>query len=139
MDLFPPDWFLFVAPVWIAMVVLASILYRHHLGKPIHPRLPSNAVFAERGASAPFASRCLLVSVTETELAFVPQFPFNLMFLPEIYRLERTIPLAAIKQVDTPKRLLGCNVVVTYGDRRRVLRLRLREPLAFIEALRLPR
>ncbi len=126
------------APAWIAVVVLASILYRRYTGKPIYPRLPANAVFAERGASGPFASRCLLVAVTETDLTVVPQFPFNLMFLPEVYRLERTIPLASIKQVDTPKRLLRSNVVVTYGDARRVLRLRLEEPPAFVKALRLP-
>ena len=139
MDRFPPDWIFVVAPAWIAMVVLASILYRRYSGKPVYPRLPPNAAFAERGASAPFASRCLLVSVSETELTVVPQFPFNLMFLPEVYGLERTIPIAAITRVDTPTRLFGSNVVVTYGGARRTMRLRLREPLAFVKALRLPR
>lgn len=139
MDRFPPDWLFMVAPAWIAVVVIASILYRRHLGKPVYPRLPSNAIFAERCASGPFASRCLLVGVTETDVTVVPQFPFNLMFLPDVYRLERTIPLGSIKQVDTPRRFLGSNVVVTYGDARRVLRLRLRDPLAFVKALRLPR
>ena len=83
-----------------------------------------------------FASNCLLVAVTDTTLIVVPQFPFNLMFLPAIYGLERNIPLATIKVVEIVKGFLGKSVLITYGDTDRRLRLKVREPFALENALR---
>ncbi|HEX5182944.1 MAG TPA: hypothetical protein VFW19_07305 [Allosphingosinicella sp.] len=112
-----------------------SILYRRRAGKPIHPHLPPNAAFAERGASGPWASRCLLVAVTDEAFMVTPFFPFNLMFLPEIYGLEVTIPLHAIRSVTISDRWLGSNIVIDRGEGRRKVRVRVSRPHALAAAL----
>ena len=38
-----------------------------------------------------------MVWVTQSELAVTPFFPLNLMFLPEVYGLELTVPRSAIR------------------------------------------
>ena len=136
MDQGIPTWLLFAAPTWIALVIAISVFHRLWTGKPIFPRIPANANFAERGALGDFASNCLLVAVTDTTLIVVPQFPFNLMFLPAIYGLERNIPLATIKVVEIVKGFLGKSVLITYGDTDRRLRLKVREPFTLENALR---
>lgn len=115
----------------IAMVVVASVIYRLGAGKPIYPKLPSRALYAERWASGPFAYNCLLVSVTASSLSVVPKFPFNLMFLAEIYGLERSIPLASIHSVQQT----GSNVAVLYGADQQTLRLRLSKPDQFLNTI----
>jgi hypothetical protein len=127
---------MFAAFGWVAFVVLVSIVYRRSRGKLIIPQLPPGAIFSERRASAPFAANCLLVAVTKTTLSVVPRFPFNLMFLPEVYRLEHEIPLASIVSVETPKSILGSNVIVTHGANARKVRLKVRQPLALASAIR---
>jgi hypothetical protein len=129
-----PAWFFWLAVAWPILGVLLSILYRRRAGKPLFPKVPANARYVERLGSAPFASNCLLVWVTADRLQVVPWFPFNLMFLPEIYRLERSIPISTIREVERRQSLLN-NVVVTYGDKRRRLRLRVRRPDDLVAAL----
>ena len=130
-----PGWFFWLAPAWLAFAVLASILYRRRAGKPLFPKIPANARYAERWGSGPFAANCLLVWVTADTLEVVPRFPFNLMFLPEIYGFERSIPISTIGKVERPRFSLN-NVVVTYGDEGRRLRLRVNRPDGLVAALR---
>jgi hypothetical protein len=131
-----PEWFPFVAVGWVALIIGLSVIVRRRAGKPIIPRVPDGALYAERWASGPWASNCLLVYVTDEVLSVVPRFPFNLMFLPEVYGLERTVPLRAIREVKQTRGFgFISNVAVTYGDRPRKLRLKLRDPGAFVEAL----
>jgi hypothetical protein len=95
--------------VWIAGVIAASIWYRRRKGEPIFPQAPGDAVFAETGCSGYSlrsvfsriggASNCLLVTVHDSQLAVTPSFPFNLMFLPEIYGLSVRIPVTAVAAV----------------------------------------
>lgn len=91
----------FVVPVgWLSAWIVGSIIYRQRTGKPLFPRVPDNAVFAEAWRSGRSlknlltrvggARNCLLVYVADGAVTIVPVFPFNLMFLPEIYGLERT-------------------------------------------------
>jgi hypothetical protein len=115
--------------------VLLSILYRRRAGKPLFPKVPADARYAERRGSAPFASSCLLVWVTADTLEVVPYFPFNLMFLPEVYGLERSIPISTIHKVERPRFLSLSNVIVTYGDEDRRLRLSVRRPNDLVAAL----
>jgi len=136
MDQGPPPLLLFAAAAWVALVIGASVIYRRASGKPIFPRIPVHARFADRWASGDFASNCLLVAVSDNTLTVVPRFPFNLMFLPQIYSLEHNIPLATIKRIEIMKGLFARSVLIVYGDNDRSLRLRVRDPLALETALR---
>ena len=130
----PPVWFFLAAAAFPIAALLLSILYRRKAGKPMFPKVPAIARYAERWASTPFASSGLLVWVAEDTLHVVPRFPFNLMFLPEIYHLERTIPFSAIREVERRGFCRG-KVIVTYGDERRRLRLYVRRPADLLAAL----
>ena len=101
----------FVGPlVWILLWVVASIIYRSSRGKAILPSKPKNSLFCEGWASGHSntniftklggARNCLLVAVTPDALIIQPRFPFNLMFLPEIYGLEYRIPGLNIRAVE---------------------------------------
>lgn len=136
MDQDPPIWFAFLAPLWVAAFIAASVMYRRRAGKPIFPRIPADARFVDRWASADFASNCLLVAVTDGELIVVPRFPFNLMFLPEIYGMEHRIPLKSISKVEIRKLFLSTSLFVTFGEQDRTLRLRVRDLVALEKALR---
>jgi hypothetical protein len=103
----PPTWFAFLAPAWVAIFIALSIGYRRWSGKPIFPRIPANARFAEHWASGGFASNCLLVAVTDAALIVVPRFTFNLMFLPQIYGLEHVIPLRRSRRSRREESSLG--------------------------------
>lgn len=129
-----PSWFPFLAIAWIVFVIGASIMFRRNRGKPVFPTVPTDAIYADKRASGRWARNCLLVAVTDKALSVVPKFPFNLMFLPEIYGLERTIPLRNIRDVRRLRGLgLGNNVAVDYGETE--LRLKVRNPQACIDAL----
>ena len=130
-----PDWFIWLAIGWVALVVLLSVLMRKASGKPIIPSVPANAIFAERRASGKMASNSLIVAVTPDALIVTPRFPFNLMFLPEIYRLEHTISRSAVRGVARIASRWGNNVTVTYGPHERELGLKLRDPEGFVAAI----
>jgi hypothetical protein len=92
---------------WIIAWIATSIVYRRKAHKPLFPRVPNDAVFAETRLSGRSlrnwvtriggASNCLLVYVSDSALTIVPMFPFNLMFLPEVYGLETTVPARAVR------------------------------------------
>jgi hypothetical protein len=132
-----PDWFPFAAIAWLLFVIGISIAFRRSKGRPVIPRVPDGAIYNDKWASGRWASNCLLVSVTSDALSVVPKFPFNLMFLPEIYGLERIIPVREIREVRRLRGLgVGNNVAVDYGEAE--LRLKVRNPQAFIDALARP-
>jgi len=129
-----PIWFPFAAIAWIVFVVGISVAFRRSKGKPVFPTLPDDAVYVDKSASGRWASNCLLVAVTDEALSVVPKFPFNLMFLPEIYGLERTIPVSSIREVRQLRGFgLGNNVSIDYGEAK--LRLKVHNPQAFVNAL----
>ena len=129
-----PIWFPFAAIAWIVIVIGISVVFRRSKGEPVFPTLPDGAVFVDKSASGRWASNCLLVAVTDEALSAVPKFPFNLMFLPEIYGLERTIPVSSIREVRQLRDFgLGNNVSVDYGAS--TLRLKVRNPQSFVDAL----
>lgn len=117
----------FVGPfVWILLWVVASIIYRKSRGKAILPSKPKNSLFYEGWASGHSnrniftklggAHNCLLVAVTPDALIIQPRFPFNLMFLPEIYGLEYRIPGLNIRTVEKKGRIFGKGVEMQFID-----------------------
>jgi hypothetical protein len=129
-----PEWLFWLAPVWIAFWVVLSIVVRRGRDKPIIPKVPSNALYLERSASGGMASNCLIVAVTPDALVITPRFPFNLMFLPEIYGMEHSIPRSAITQVSARRSWLS-NVTISRRDGRE-LKLKVRDPVRFVAALK---
>jgi hypothetical protein len=129
-----PSWWIWFGPAGIVFVILLSVVVRRVRGKPIFPRTPAGALFVERMASGLWAGHCLIVAVTHDVIFVTPFFPFNLMFLPEIYRLELSIPIETVRSVEESGRPVF-NILVIYGEAEKKLRLRLRNPAAFIETI----
>jgi len=139
------DWPFVFALFWIGGWIAASIIYRRINGKSVFPRSPLGAVFRERMASGwndgswigriGGASRCLLVAVTDREIVITPFFPFNLMFLPEIYGLEIRTSLSQIRRVEERRWFFRDSIIVDMGNGQR-FGLILRDPEAFKAALR---
>lgn len=139
-------WFPFIAVGWIIFAIIVSAVIRVRRGKALFPQSPSNALFSERYCSGRSfstiwarvggARNCLLVTLTETTLAVTPHFPFNLIFLPEIYGLEHSIDISAIRDVTEKKGILGSSVTVAFtGLREQRFELRLRHQNDFLHAL----
>ncbi len=139
------DWIFYFPFVWIGGGIVVSILYRRLHGKPVVPRMPRDTNYKELTASGwddgnwlrrlGGANRCLMVAVTDRELIVTPFFPFTLLFLPEIYGLELSVPLVRIRNVGRGRRLFRDCVLVETADGRK-LGLIVRDPDAFVRALR---
>ena len=116
----PPDWLFLIPLVWIGLVIAASVVYRKLNGKPVWYRDPADALFLEKWASGNShrtwytklggARNALAVAVTPAHLHVRPLFPFNLMFVPEVYGLEAIVPLDRVRAVE-PGRQFGRDVV----------------------------
>jgi hypothetical protein len=106
--------------LWISGWIGASVVFRFNKGKPLRPSAPADARFVERWASGNCldtlwsrlggARNCLLVTLSESELYVCPQFPFNLMFLPEIYGLEDRVTYDRIRNCVAIDRWYGKSV-----------------------------
>lgn len=140
-------WLPFLAFGWIALAVAVSIAFRKRRGKALFPKAPPDAFFSERGCSGrsldtPWgriggARNCLLVALTPERLVITPTFPFNLIFLPEIYGLDHNLSYSAIRDVVDRKGIFGRHVTITYADTKvRRVELRLRHHEAFLQGLR---
>lgn len=86
------------------------------------------------------AQNCLLVTVTDCELLIRPWFPFNMLFMPEIYDLEHRIPIAEISSIHERRAWYGIGLldiefrIADRGSRRMTLYLRGKKD--FIQALK---
>jgi hypothetical protein len=133
---------------WIVLVAIASAIYRRIKGKAIITNVPANSIFVEQWTSGRslrsvvtriFGARnCLLVAVTDKALIVHPHFPFSLMFFPEVYGLDWTIPRAAIRRVEIRSGMRRERTIVEFkssrGEVDRV-ELKLRDPESFRAAL----
>lgn len=101
--------FLFVVGYVIA-VIGVSIVYRIRQKKFIFRPKFANALFNENWRSGRSlrsfitriggANNCLWVTIANETLFVGPHFPFDLMFLPEIYGLDYQVPAAQIVAVE---------------------------------------
>lgn len=136
------------ALLWIGSFIFASIMYRKSRGKSLYPRIPSDAIYSEKWASGNSnknlitklggARNCLLVAITPTHLVVIPQFPFNLMFLPEIYDLEYKIRKENIRNISESCKFLFKMVTLEFISESNELlsiSLKLKNNLQFIEKL----
>ena len=140
------EFFSVAAPIaWLGVWIVGSIVYRRISGKPLFPRAPHDAVFVEAWRSGHSlknsltriggARNCLLVYVADGALTIVPIFPFNLMFLPEIYGLEATASIADVR-VTSIDGLLGKRLLLTIeGLREKRFELWLHDQQGFRDAL----
>jgi len=76
------------------------------------------------------ARNCLLVYVADNKLTIVPNFPFNLMFLPEIYGLEIAAPISDV-DVEIVDGLFGERVQLTINKSAKRFELSLRDSKGF--------
>jgi len=135
--------------VGIAILLIASVVYRIREGKPIFaPRFP-DALFHERWASGvgrkemrffrPTANNCLWVAVLADRLRVGPMFPFTLMFLPERFGMEYDIPLEHLIAVDQHRsRFGGVSLSVRFrsdDDNETDFILRVRDPQRLISVI----
>ncbi|MEQ1726456.1 MAG: hypothetical protein ABL882_11080 [Sphingopyxis sp.] len=138
--------FVWLAPFWIAGWIGISIVFRLNRGKPIFPKRPDGALFYEGWASGRSlatlwgriggARNCLMITVTPKELIVTPRFPFNLMFLPEIYGMEACVPRSRVRIENDSAGLLkrGIIIVVDGADSLR-MELMPRNKARFLKAL----
>jgi hypothetical protein len=134
---------------WIALVILASVLYRRSKGKPLFRPQFEQPLFLETWRSGHSlrsvitrlggARNCLWVAVDENSLRVAPHFPFNLMFLPEIYALEYNVAGGAVRSVERIDGLLARNRVRVSVERQpgaeESFEVSLRDPDAFVRAV----
>ena len=138
-----------VAFAWLATVAIASVLFRRSRGKGVFTTVPEEALFVEKRASGRSlhsfvtkiggARNCLLVAVTHNTLEIHPHFPFTLLFLPEVYGLDWSIPKSAISRVESVRGLFGkerIQVAFDLAQRLEKIELELRSPDGFLAALR---
>lgn len=138
-----------IAVGWLLLVILASVGYRRIKSKPLfrprfeYPRFletwcsghSCRSVITRLGA----ARNCLWVAVDENSLRVGPHFPFNLMFLPEVFGMEYNVPGDAVRSVEriggllTPKRL-RISVERQPGSEES-FEVSLRDPDAFVRAV----
>lgn len=148
----PPENFfvgLALAAAWVALVICASVVYRRSKGKPFFRPEFERPLFLETWRSGHSlrsvitrlggARNCLWVAVDERSLFVAPHFPFNLMFLPEIYGLEYAVPGSAIRSVERADGLLARNRVRVSVERQpgteESFEVSLRDPDAFVRAV----
>ena len=130
--------------VMVVVAALLSIRYRQSHGKPIVFRDVPGAQFIEKKASGHShrtwytrlggAKGCLIVAVKDGRLIIRPVFPFNMLFMPEIYGLESEAALNQVKRVERDRSSVRLGFQDTSGVEQDVT-LYLRNPQAFLDAL----
>ena len=133
----------------VLFLIVISVIYRQSAGRGVGNPSKSDVVFEERNASGRSlktwwtrlgrANNCLVVSVTHSMLVIRPFFPFNLMFLPEIFDLEHAIDLTEISNATKRPGAFRQKVLVEFrqGSYEGGFELKLRDPDAFLEAVEL--
>lgn len=129
---------------WMA----ASVCWRLWAAKPIFASVRPAATFSERWASARLgrgligrlstAKNCLHVQVSDGALLINPHFPFTLAFMPEVYGLDKRIPLRAVRSATIVGGVHAKVVEVVYLDpreREQMLQLLLRHAEGFLPAV----
>ena len=76
------------------------------------------------------------IYVKDGELVITPFFPFNLLFLPEIYGLDYKVPVKLVSRVERNRSLLGETLRLHFKNGVPAsVEIKVRRPEALIEAL----
>ena len=113
MEQFVKDNFTLLLTVGIVATVVGvavSIVYRVASAREVVSLPEQDVLFTERWASGSSqknlvtklggASNCLSITLSRNAVIIRPMFPFNLLFLPEVYDLEHVIPRSSIKNIE---------------------------------------
>lgn len=105
-------------------ICMGSIWFRLSRGRPLFPHPPRLTDFMEASCSGRslrnsawarmWARSCLLVYIESRDLVVTLEFPFTLMFLPEISGLELRVPLASILSVEAKRHWLRPVLQITF-------------------------
>jgi hypothetical protein len=138
----------FLVLYWLVGWLSISVVYRLLRRKPVLFFSVAGSQYLEQGVSGGAARNCLVVAIASGRLIIRPFFPFNLLFLPEIYRLEIDVPVENVVSAELlsgPKRSawahlfsVGRNIQVSVrqrGHRTETIQLQLANPEAFIKLL----
>ena len=80
----------------------------------------------------------MFVGVGSQFVYVLPHFPFNLVFLPEMYGLEHVIPRGRIRRVSSESSAFGDNVRVAFtteSGETKEFALKLRHPEQFLQSV----
>ena len=139
-------WLFLINLAWV-LAVFGYLHYRHNRTGVVFPEVPPAGIrFDERTASGhsykPLftklggASRCLHVTITDTEVWIRPSGPFRVF--AQQSDLEHRIPLASITGAQPQEYAFGRNLMLDYRDARgqtHRLSLMLKQPDDFLKAL----
>jgi len=139
----------FLGLAWVLFVAVLSGIYRANKGKPVFFWSVPSAQFIVHFASGHSgrsllsalagANSCLVVAIANGRFIVRPWFPFNLLFLPEIYGIECDVPLDWVVSAECPdSRFSVRRIVVQYHDeflQTRTLSLRFRDPERLLSLL----
>jgi hypothetical protein len=139
-------WLVGIFVIWPPWFWL-SYRSRRTRGEPLIPRAPANALFCERSASGRAqgnilgsARNCLMVSIAGDELWITPTFPFNSIAPYGVMGLEYRVSRSRVVRAEARKNWIGSLVVIEIaplgGAKSRTLELKLKDPEAFLKALR---
>lgn len=143
------DTFFLFACGWVLFWIVTSVIYRKLNNKKIKNPKEKDIVYEDKSASGRSlkswytrlggANRCLVITVTDSELIIRPFFPFNLMFLPEIFDLEHMINISDIANIQKEKSLFGEKVVIEFKKikKSRIIELSPSDTNLFIKSISL--
>ena len=133
--------------VWLLFWIVASVIYRKINNKKIESLPQKKIVYVDKGASGRSlknwytrlggASRCLVITVTDSVIIIRPFFPFNLMFLPEIFDMEHLISISDILNVEVKSSLPGKRVVIEFKKLHttKIIELTLNDSSSFVNLI----
>ena len=136
---------LFVAAIiWLLLLILLSVYNRKKNGKIIIGDPKVNILFRERNASGHSnkniitkiggARNSLKVILSDEYLIVTPYFPFNLMFLPNIYDIEFNIDYKDIVEIRKGF-MKSINISFKEGTRIKKLNLLLKQKDKFLTTI----
>jgi hypothetical protein len=134
---------------WVGFWLVISAYLRRRSGKPLFPTMPIDAAFKENACSGRSlknlltsiggAHGALQIYVKGGNLVITPLFPFNLLFLPEIYGLDYEVPVRRISRVERNSSLFGESLRIHFENGAPPsVEVRVRKPEELIQALARP-
>ncbi len=148
-QLFSHDLAPYIGLGWVLFIGILSAIYRTKKGKPVLFWSVPDADFIVHFASGHAgrnwlfafgaANSCLVVAVAHGRFIVRPWFPFNLLFLPEIFGIECDVPVDWVTSADcSDSRFSIRRVVIDFHDellQPHTISLRFRDPERLLDFL----